>query len=108
MRKMFLLLANLLICNYLISADYTITDFGATENELATKAIQQAVDACFLAGGGTVIIPRGTFITGTVVLKSNVTIYLEPGALLLGSKNLDDYLSTFRTHGIFFVRMPKM
>jgi hypothetical protein len=102
MKKMFLLLANLLICNYLISADYAITEFGAIENELATKAIQQAVDACFLAGGGTVIIPRGTFITGTVVLKSNVNIYLEPGSLLLGSNNLKDYLSTFRTHGIFF------
>lgn len=48
------------------------------------------------------IVPPGRFIIGTVILKSNVNIYLEPGALLEGSKNLDDYIATFRKHGMFF------
>ncbi len=84
------------------ASTYNILDYGAAENTLSTLAIQKAVDNCNKDGGGTVVIPKGTFITGTIVLKSNVNIYLEPGAFLLGSYNLEDYISTFRTHGIFF------
>lgn len=42
-------------------------------------AIQAAVDACTVAGGGRVIVPIGQFLSGTIVLKSNVTLYLERG-----------------------------
>ena len=70
-----------------------ILDFGAVADgkTLNTKAIQAAVDACEAAGGGTVLVPAGTFITGTIWLKSNVELHLEMGALLRGSDNLDDY-----------------
>lgn len=61
--------------------DYRITDYGAvadgTTNHRA--AIQAAVDACTVAGGGRVIVPIGQFLSGTIVLKSNVTLYLERG-----------------------------
>jgi hypothetical protein len=84
------------------AAAYNIVDHGAKENSLSTAAIQKAVDICHEEGGGTVIIPPGRFIMGTVILKSNVNIYLEPGALLEGSKNVDDYMTTFQRLGMFF------
>jgi hypothetical protein len=56
-----------------------------------TAAIQKAVDACAQAGGGTVYLPPGTYLAGTIVLKSNVTFHLEAGATLLGSTDIADY-----------------
>ena len=60
---------------------------------LDTAAINRAIDACHAAGGGVVYMPPGVYLSGTVVLKSNVTLYLEAGATLLGSKNIGDYSS---------------
>ena len=72
--------------------EYRITDFGARVcDKLQTEKIQAALDACFLAGGGKVIIPRGIFLSGGVRLRSNTTLYLEAGAILRGSRNHDDY-----------------
>ncbi len=70
-----------------------VQDFGAVGDgtTLCTVAIQRAVDSCAARGGGTVLIPSGTYLTGTVVLRSHVTLRLENGATLLGSTNLDDY-----------------
>lgn len=67
--------------------------FGAIGdgNTLDSLAINAAVDACNKAGGGVVYLSPGNYLSGTVVLKSNVTLYLEAGAVLLGSKNLTDY-----------------
>ena len=56
------------------------------------RAIQQAIDDCHHAGGGTVRLSSGAYLTGTVVLKSNVTLFLEAGATLLGSPDLGDYI----------------
>ncbi len=56
-----------------------------------TKSIQAAIDACSASGGGTVWFPAGRFVSGTIYLKSHVTIYLDAGAVLTGSKNLHDY-----------------
>jgi hypothetical protein len=58
---------------------------------LDSPAINRAVDACHAAGGGVAYVPPGTYRSGTVILKSNVTLYLEAGATLLGSKDLADY-----------------
>ncbi|HUX97013.1 MAG TPA: glycosyl hydrolase family 28 protein [Bacteroidales bacterium] len=82
--------------------DYIITDFGAHPGKLSTTAIQKAVDECFSAGGGRVVIPPGIFITGPVILKSNICIYLESGAILKGSENIDDYRINNTRRGIFF------
>ena len=54
-------------------------------------AIQKAIDACARAGGGTVWLPAGDFLSGTLVLKSNVTFHLTPGATLRGSRQIADY-----------------
>jgi Glycosyl hydrolases family 28 len=59
--------------------------------KLDTLPINQAIDACNAAGGGVVYLPPGIYLCGTVVLKSNVTLYLEAGATLLGSKEPADY-----------------
>ena len=71
---------------------FCITDFGAkADGTLQTDKIQSAIDACFLAGGGEVIIPSGTFLIGSIRLRSNVTLYLKSGATLKGSRNPEDY-----------------
>lgn len=64
---------------------YHITDFGAkADNESVPchEAINQAILQCSLTGGGTVIVPKGTFYTGPITLKSNVNFHLEEGAVL--------------------------
>ncbi len=71
-------------------------DFGALANGTArdTKALQAAIDACAAAGGGTVTLTAGTYLSGTLLLRSQVTLHLEAGATLLGSKTLEDYPPT--------------
>jgi polygalacturonase len=72
---------------------YKITDFGAVGDAkiLNTNAIQKSIDVCANNGGGTVLIPSGTFLCGEIALKSNVTLHLDNGAILLGSPDLKDY-----------------
>jgi len=56
-----------------------------------TKAIQAAVEDCASAGGGTVRLSGGTFLTGPILLKSNITLEIAKGAVLLGSPDRADY-----------------
>ena len=67
--------------------------FGAVGDGRAkdSPSVQRAIDACTAAGGGIVYLGPGTYLCGTVVLKSNVTLYLEAGAVLLGSGDINDY-----------------
>lgn len=76
-----------------LKAAKSILDYGAIPDgkTLNTKAIQRAIDEVFQAGGGLVYAPPGTFLIGGIVLKSRVTLYLEAGCVLLGSKNIGDY-----------------
>lgn len=71
-----------------------ILHFGAVGDgkTLSTNAIQAAVDACSNAGGGTVFVPAGTYLIGTILLKSHITLQLESGAKLLGSPRIEDYI----------------
>ena len=64
-----------------------IMDFGAQNDSTihSTEAIQSAIDKANADGGGTVYIPTGKFLSGALNLKSNVTLYLEKGSVLLGS-----------------------
>lgn len=73
--------------------EYNIADFGATVcDSLQTDAIQATIDACFLAGGGRVVIPAGIYLTGGLRLRSNVALYLQSGAILKGSTDPADYM----------------
>lgn len=57
-----------------------------------TEAIRAAIDKAVRAGGGTVYFPAGTYLTGPIHLKSNVTLHLDAGAVLKFSTDFDDYL----------------
>lgn len=73
---------------------YDIRDFGAKGDgqTVNTKAIQAAIDACAGNGGGTVLVPGGDYRTGTIQLKSDVTLRLAASGRILGSTNRADYL----------------
>jgi polygalacturonase len=93
--KKITLLITALIVSFLPSfgGPVNIMEHGANGNGefLNTKAIQSAIDLCHEQGGGTVYVPAGRFRTGTLILKSNVSIHLEAGAVILGSTELKDY-----------------
>jgi polygalacturonase len=74
------------------SRTFDIRDYqSATDEGLDTGAINRAIDACTAAGGGQVLIPPGRFTSGTVHLRSHVTLYLAAGATLVGTTNLSLY-----------------
>lgn len=74
--------------------EYLITDYGAVScDRLQTRAIQSAIDDCFLAGGGRVVVPAGIYLTGGLRLRSNVALYLQSGAILRGSTDPEDYMA---------------
>ena len=113
MNKYFSLLLSALLCIFLLNCHnseqdihekeidpittrsiiFNIKDYGAKGDSLTkdTKAIQETINACHKEGGGTVRIPRGKYITGTLYLKSNITLSLENGAYLYGSHDIKDY-----------------
>jgi polygalacturonase len=68
-------------------------DFGALGDGRTkdTAAIQKALDACAKAGGGTVVVPRGVYLIGSIVMGANTTLQLERGANLTGSAETNDY-----------------
>lgn len=78
--------------------DTNIRDFGAVADgcTLCTREIQAAIDACAQSGGGTVTVPAGQYVTGTIRLKSHVYLYLAPGSELLGSEHFSDYAPSKR------------
>lgn len=63
-----------------------------------TKAIQAAIDRCHESGGGQVYLHNGEFISGTLVLRSHVTLHIEAGATLRASENLADFPISTSTH----------
>ena len=72
---------------------FNIRDFGASGDgkKLDTPAIHKAIEACATAGGGQVLLPPGKYLSGTVHLKNRVTLFLEAGAMLIGTTDLDQY-----------------
>jgi hypothetical protein len=72
---------------------YNIRDFGAKGDgqTLDTAAVQAAIDACHKDQGGTVLVPAGVFVIGTVEMKSNVTLHLAAGGRLLGTGDGKQY-----------------
>lgn len=82
--------------NLLLSTIISILTFGAVADNGKTnnaQAINKAIEAAAEKGGGKVVVPAGTFVTGTIYLKSNVMLVLEQGAVLKGSPRLEDYQS---------------
>ena len=73
--------------------EVSITDFGAVGNGLQknTEAFEKAIAHTAAKGGGKVIVPRGIWLTGPIHFKSNINLHLEDGALIIFSKDFDDY-----------------
>ena len=71
----------------------SIVDFGAVADgaTMNTKAFAEAIRACTAAGGGTVLVPPGTWLTGPIRLESNINLHVERGALVQFSSRLEDF-----------------
>ncbi len=87
---------------------FDILEFGAipdgkTKN---TQAIQKAIDACHQAGGGMVLCGAGSFLTGSLTLKSNVELHLTAGCRIVGSTSLADY-ADFTASGFIGENAPE-
>lgn len=89
-----------IICNLSFGQEKTgsvisIEQFGAVGDGITmnTKAIQTAINTANKQNKGTVVFPKGKFLSGSIQLKSNVTLYFEEGAVLLGSTHPKDYLN---------------
>ena len=74
--------------------DYLATDFGAKADgkTLNTASLQAAIDYISDNGGGRLVLNGGDFVSGTIYLKSDVTLHIEEGSRLLGSLNPWDYV----------------
>ncbi|WP_037289139.1 glycoside hydrolase family 28 protein [Saccharibacillus sacchari] len=72
---------------------YNVTDYGALPNteQSSTSGIQAAIDAASLAGGGTVFVPPGIYLTGSVSLRSHIELRLSPGSVLKFSTDPAEY-----------------
>ena len=70
-------------------SSFNVKDYGAAGNgiTLDTDAINKSIEVCSAAGGGAVYFPAGTYQSGSIRLKSNITLYLDVGATLLGAPN---------------------
>jgi polygalacturonase len=70
-----------------------VRDFGAKGDGVAkdTAALQQAIDRCWVLGGGEVVVPAGNYLTGALALRSHTILRLENDANIVGSPDLADY-----------------
>jgi polygalacturonase len=96
MKRLFALLVGLNLATSLLAAEkpaLNVLDFGAKGDGLTknTAAIQKALDACAENGGGTVLVPEGVYLTGSLILHANTTLQLASHANLLGSSDIADY-----------------
>jgi polygalacturonase len=109
MRRKLISVSVLMLCAMMASScavtpaqSFKITEYGAVGDtrKLNTAAINKALAACAKAGGGTVTIPAGTFRTGSIRIFGNTTLYLEAGAVLKGSEDINDYIINGQRYGL--------
>jgi hypothetical protein len=104
--SLFFFFLYLVTTSFTQSTNYNIINFGAIGDgkSLNTQSIQKAIDSCAANGGGNVVIPAGEFVSGVFQLKTNVTLYLDNGAVLKASPNLDDYVLNGVRVGLIFTK----
>jgi len=103
MNKILVVFFALCLCQFSVVAQssrptpaiYNVQNFGAKGDGAAmdTKSINSAIEAAAAAGGGTVYFPAGNYLSGSIHLKSNITLYLDAGATLIAApgENADEY-----------------
>lgn len=76
-----------------LGKQYTITDYGVSSDStlVQTKAIQAVIDTAFENGGGVIMIPKGTFLSGALFFKQGTHLYLEQDGVLKGSDDISDF-----------------
>jgi polygalacturonase len=87
-----------------ISINISVLGAVGDGKTINTRVIQRAVDSIARSGGGSVCVPPGVFLTGTLQLRSNVDLHLERGAVLKGSANRQDYVLNGRVVGLLFTQ----
>lgn len=89
--------AILLVCAATLAAaaplEFNVEAYGAKGDgrTINTAAFEKAIAAASAAGGGVVLVPSGTFVSGTIQLRSNITLRVTPAAILKGSADIADY-----------------
>lgn len=93
MKKLFLLICLIAIIYGAASQDYLITQSGISNDstKLNTHAIQNVIDKAEVNGGGTIVIPKGVFLTGALFFKPKTKLRLLEGATLKGSDDISNY-----------------
>ncbi|NOU97494.1 hypothetical protein GC093_30350 [Paenibacillus sp. LMG 31456] len=78
---------------------YNVKHFGAIGDghTLDHEAIQSAIDECSQSSGGMVVVPQGTYLCGTIHIRSNVCLHLEMGAVILGADDPSHYPEICKT-----------
>lgn len=86
---------------FIHAKEFNILNYGAVASKavLSTAAIQKTIEECASAGGGTVIIPSGEYLSATLFLRSNIHLKLETGATIYASQNISDYEDVAIKHG---------
>lgn len=74
-------------------ANFDVREFGAVGDgkTVCTNAFAEAIKVCSEAGGGTVYVPAGDYLTGAIIFKSNINLYLDAGAKILFTNEINDY-----------------
>lgn len=71
---------------------YVITDYGVkSDGNVYTEVFQQLIDDAAKKGGGVIVVPSGTYMTGALFFKSGVNLYIEENGILKGSDDISDY-----------------
>lgn len=96
MKKIFRLLPvviAMMIAPSLSAKDYIITSHGVKKDstKVQTKAIQAVIDKAEADGGGRIVVPKGTFLTGALFFKPGTTLHLEEGGCIKGSDNIENF-----------------
>ena len=84
-----------------LGKQYVLTDYNVKPSSaIQTKEIQNVIDSCAKAGGGVIVIPRGTFHTGALFFHQGTHLHLSAGAVLKGSERIADFpILTTRIEG---------
>lgn len=106
MKRLFCSILLIGFCQVIYSANLDVTKFRAVGDGLTlnTSFIQRAIDECSHSGGGEVVFPAGTYLTGTLYMRDNVTLNLSKNAVLLGSPNIKDYPEPDRVKAVIYAK----